>query len=151
MIVSDGQQRDSAIHTHVPILSSKGISWQERERPQERRNQGVGNRQELRRPLLSLVSSLRLHLEAETEAQAGKCLTEDQGPTGSGAGLGMRRALRVGASRSEAEAGWLAPPVARVFTPQEALRPSLAQLQAPRDLTSLRIPWSPGRFGGIRS
>ena len=33
MIVSGGQQGDSAIHIHVPILSSKGISWQERETP----------------------------------------------------------------------------------------------------------------------
>ena len=62
-------------------------------RPRDRQNQEVGNRQELRGPLLSLVSSLRLHSEVETETQTGKCLAE---PTGSRAPLGMRRALSVG-------------------------------------------------------
>ena len=62
-------------------------------RPQDRQNQEVGNRQELRGPLLSLVSSLRLHSEVETKTQTGKCLAE---PTGSRAPLGMRRALSVG-------------------------------------------------------
>lgn len=60
----------------------------------------------------------------------------------------MRRALSVGPRDQGADAGWLALPVASVFTHQEALRPSLAQLQAQRDLPSLRIPWSPGRFVG---
>ena len=66
-------------------------------RPQERQNREVGNCQELRWPLLALVSSLRLHFEVESETQTGKCLAEDQEPTGSRATLGMRRALSVGA------------------------------------------------------
>ena len=101
----DSKETQPYTHTY-PFSPQRGFLGRKR-RPQERRNQEVGNRQELRRPPLSLVSSVWLHLGAETEAQRGKCLAEDQGPTGSGARLGMRRALRVGPRDQRLKlAGW---------------------------------------------